>query len=189
MLTMLATRFEAEGPAGQNQLIRVLKRAPFNTETWAIVDGLATEAQTRYWSEVTPNWLINDEDELREMFDRLLLVNRPRAILGAARFNIEKLDLPRIVRLLREVATNPSKLDAEVRFQSFEFKRAFEILDSRSDVSREDLAHLEFLYLSVFQLDERGVPDFLNVKWPNCRHYSCKTKRYLQAHGRRRRSA
>lgn len=159
LLRALVERFRAEGLGGENKIVRLLKCAPFNKQVWQIVDGLPLEMQAQYWSEAVPNWGLDDEGELREMVDRLLLINRPRAALGAVRFEIEKLDSPRIVRLLREVATNPSKLDSEMRFQSYELQRAFEILDNRSDVSRDELAHLEFLYLSAFQHERRGIPN------------------------------
>ncbi len=159
LLAALVARFKLEGSNGENKIIRLLKYAPFNRPVWQIADGLPIEMQAKYWFEAFPNWRLDDEEELREMVDRLLIINRPKAALGAARFEVEKLDSPRIVRLLREVATNSSKLDSEVRFQSYELERAFEILDNRSDVSRDELAHLEFLYLSAFQHEKRGIPN------------------------------
>ena len=37
--------------------------------------------------------------------------------------------------------------------------RAFEVIDRRADVSADDLAHLEFLYLSALQHEKRGIPN------------------------------
>lgn len=158
LLKALVARFTVEGSNGEAKIIRLLKYAPFNPQIWHIVDGLSESLRDKYWTEAIANWRLEGEDEIREMVDRLLLANRPNAALAAVRFEIEKLDSPRIVRLLREVATNPSKLDADIRFQSHELRRAFEILDGRSDVSHEEMAHLEFLYLSAFEHEKRGIP-------------------------------
>jgi hypothetical protein len=91
--------------------------------------------------------------------DRLLLVNRPKAALASVRLHVEKVDSPRVVRLLKALATTSSDVDLNVRFQSHEFVEAFEALDNRADVSMDELAHLEFLYLSALEHDKRGIPN------------------------------
>ena len=96
---------------------------------------------------------------MRELVEQLLAAKRPKAALGAARLQIEKLDSPLIVRLLKDVATTSSEHDSNIRFQGYEFSRAFEILDDRADVSADELAHLEFLYLSALQHEKRGIPN------------------------------
>jgi addiction module HigA family antidote len=160
LLSVLIARFQAIGKAGDDGVLRVLKDAPSKRSTWQLVDALPRELQDRYWSEANPhNWPIDDADELREMVDRLLLAKRPKAALSATRLWIEKLDSPRIVRLLKEVATTPSPADENVRFRSYDFARAFETLDDRADVSPDELARLEFLYLSGLEHEKRGIPN------------------------------
>jgi hypothetical protein len=46
-----------------------------------------------------------------------------------------------------------------VRFKSYDFLRAFETLDGRANVSVEELAHLQFLYLSALEGGARGIPN------------------------------
>jgi len=160
LLLALIARFQAMGNADQANIIRVLKAAPFKKTTWSIVDALPKPLQEHYWVEANPyNWLRDDAEELRETIDRLLLVNRPKAALASVRFQIEKLDSPRIVRLMKAVATTSSDIDVNVRFQSYELVQAFEVLDNRADVSVDEMAHLEFLYLSAFQHEKRGIPN------------------------------
>jgi addiction module HigA family antidote len=160
LLSSLIARFQAVGDADKGNIIRLLKAAPFKKTTWQLVDALPKPLQDRYWVEANPyNWHSDDAEELRETVDRLLLVNRPIAALASVRFYIEKLDSPTIVRLLKAVATSSSEADANVRFQSYEFVKAFEVLDNRADVSTEELAHLEFLYLSALEHEKRGIPN------------------------------
>jgi hypothetical protein len=75
------------------------------------------------------------------------------------RLQVEKLDSPLIAQLLRELMTTSSKRDSNVRFHGHDFGRAFEILDERADVAADDMAHLEFLYLSVLEHEKRGMPN------------------------------
>ena len=158
-LTGLIQRFKAERQNSADRILRVLKLAPFRSFTWQIVDGLPEELRTRYFAEATPNWMVDDAAELQELVDRLLAAKRPKSALGAARFRIQKLGSPLIVRLLKDVATTPSEEDSNIRFSSHEFSQAFEVLDARADVSSDELARLEFLYLSALQNERRGIPN------------------------------
>jgi hypothetical protein len=74
-------------------------------------------------------------------------------------FHIDKLDSPLIVRLLKDLATIASEDDANIRFQAFDFGRTFEVLDQRADISADELAQLEFLYLFALEHDKRGIPN------------------------------
>jgi hypothetical protein len=64
-----------------------------------------------------------------------------------------------LVKLLKEVATKNSEPSGHFRFNSYEIEEAFKMLDERSDVSADEVAHLEFLYLGVLDNAERGIPN------------------------------
>jgi addiction module HigA family antidote len=159
LLSELITRSQKDGPGGESKIIRLLKCAPFKGQTWQHVDRLSSELQSAYWKEALPNYLITDRSELRELVGRLLRVNRPHAALASARFRVEELDSRTIVRLLKEAATKASGFDEEVRFNSYEISKIFEVLDGRTDVSSSELAHLEFTYLTALEHDKRGIPN------------------------------
>jgi addiction module HigA family antidote len=160
LLADLVQRFDADLVNGEQRIIRVLKLAPFKRSTWNIADRLPKRLQVRYSTEASPNWMIDDAGELRELVERLLAVARPAAAFAAVRwFKVDKLDSPLIMRLLRDLATTSSGDDANIRFQSFDFGRTFEVLDQRADVTVDELAHLEFLYLSALGHEKRGIPN------------------------------
>ena len=159
LLNKLITRLQREGAAGERKTNRLLKCAPFKRQTWLHVDRLSSELQSTYWNEAQPNYLLTDGNELRELVERLLKVNRPRAALASARFRVEELDSRTIIYLLKEAATKASSFDEQVRFDSYQISKIFELLDSRTDVSSLDLAHLEFTYLTALEHDKRGIPN------------------------------
>jgi hypothetical protein len=105
LLSALVARFQAMNSANEANIIRVLRAAPFKRTTWSIVDALPKLLQDRCWIEANPfNWHSDEAEELREAIDRLLLIDRPKAALAFVRLYIEKVDSPRIVRLLKAVA-------------------------------------------------------------------------------------
>jgi addiction module HigA family antidote len=160
LLSALILRFQAEGDADEANIVRVLRAAPFKWSTWSVVDAMPEPLRQRYWIEANPyNWHSDEGEELCEAIDRLLLINRPKAALAFVRLYIEKVDSPRIMRLLKAVATTSSNVDVNVRFHSYEFVKAFETLDDRADVPMDELAHLEFLYLSALEHEKRGIPN------------------------------
>lgn len=159
LLTTLKTKFGAEGDAGWSKLLRVLKVSPFGKCTWQHLNGLKPDLKSRYWKEVHPSWYQHDSDELHELLDRLLETNRPRAALSAVQYQFAKIESASLVRLLREVATNGSEPPEHFRPEAYEITQALKVLDTRADISSDEIAHLEFLYLSALDDDERGIPN------------------------------
>jgi hypothetical protein len=159
LLTTLIERFKADRLNSEDRIIRVLKLAPFKRSTWRIADGLHEGLRARYWTEANPDWIVDDAAEVGELVGRLLTAGRPKAALGAVRFQVETLDSPLIVRLLKDLATKSSEHDSNIRFQGYELSQAFEVLDDRAEVSADEMAHLEFLYLSALEHEKRGIPN------------------------------
>jgi addiction module HigA family antidote len=159
LLGNLVTTFESEGSRGQDKIVRLLKCAPFQRQTWRHVDGQPVELQKRYWQECRPDWGHHDREELPEMIDRLLIVNRPRTALNTVRFELKHIDSKTLIRLLTEVATNGSEAAGRYQFNSYDIGQAFGVLDGRPEVSRDELAHLEFFYLGALEHEERGIPN------------------------------
>ena len=159
LLEALMARFGSEGEKGADKIVRVLRNAPFRKSTWLHVDRLNKDLQARYWHDVNPNWANLESDELHELVDRLLTANRPGAALSTVRFEFQKIESPVLVRLLREAATNGSEPPEHYRLQSYEIVQALKVLDHRADVSPDELAHLEFLYLGALDHEDRGIPN------------------------------
>ena len=159
LLSKLIDMFEAEGSAGRDKTFRLLKNAPFMRSTWRHVDRLGHDVRSRYWMEVTPGWGRLERDELNEMVERLLEANRPRAAMSTTRFEFNRIESGTLVRLLKEAATNGAEPPEHYRLQSHEIEEALKALDQRTDVSADELAHLEFLYLSALDHGERGIPN------------------------------
>lgn len=142
-----------------DKLVRVLRMSPFNASTWSLVSKFSEDVRLRYWKEVYATWLHHSPQELRELIDRLLEVDRPRAAFHAVHFVTEELETDVLVRLLREMARSDSEPKHEYHLSTHEIESAFKVLDGRTDVRESDLAELEFAYLAILEDTNRGIPN------------------------------
>jgi len=137
--------------------IRLLVCAPFDGVTWQHVDELPEDLQRRYWQEVHPRWEDHDADDIARLVDELLKVNRPGAAFHAAHVKWELVDTALLVRLLRKVGTYHSEPIDRYMLGSYDISDAFDELEKRGDVPRDELVQLEFMFLSALEHSEHGV--------------------------------
>ena len=78
--------------------VQLLILAPYRRSTWKLVDALGEAAQTKYWSEVAPDWMHDSDAENNESVERLLKARRPRAAFSCIHFEPSKLDLQVLFR-------------------------------------------------------------------------------------------
>jgi hypothetical protein len=138
---------------------RFLKCSPFQHDTWVHVDSEGTEIREQYWREVYPNWLVKDSPDLNEVIDRLLEARRPRAAFFAIHFAFEEIETSRLKRLLQEVGTSDSEVPGTYRLEAYYLSSALTILQGRSGVSEEEMARLEFLFVTALEHTEHRIPN------------------------------
>ena len=148
----------AEGSAIA-RTVRLFRCAPFGRGTWRLLDGYGKEIRDRYWREVFPYWSRHSEEELNELVDRLLEVNRPRAAFQAVDFEWSRLETSRLKRLLRASATVDAEPHGDFPLKAYQISKALESLDNRTGVSRNEMAELEFLYIRALDRSEHGIPN------------------------------
>lgn len=140
-------------------LIHLLVCTPFDSGTWQHVDRLPMPLKQRYWKEVNPRRGPHDASEFATFVDELLKVNRPRAAFYVARLNWERLDSPRLMRLLTEVTTNGAEPSGIYRIDRYHVSKALDSLEQRGDTSRDDLARLEFQFIEILDDTDHGIPN------------------------------
>lgn len=159
LINELIQRFKQGKDKRDDKIIRLLKCAPFHSETWKHVEKLPKKLQRRYWCEVHPRWSGQEAPELKELIDRLLEVGRPRAAFSVAHVKWEEIESEQLTRLLHEVPVNGNEPAGHYQISSYQVTGAFETLQGRADVSKEELARLEFLYIEVLGRSDHGIPN------------------------------
>jgi addiction module HigA family antidote len=138
---------------------RLLKCSPFQRDTWVHVDAQEPEVRAQYWRDVYPGCLRQDFPDINEAVDRLLDAGRPRAAFSAVRFVVKEVETTRLRRLLREIATNASEPAGTYRIEEHHLSSALDALQERPGVTRDEMAQLEFLFISALEHGRRGIPN------------------------------
>ena len=147
---------------GQEEFAALLRLAPFRHSTWCLVDELDTSSHHLYWTEITPQWM-TQEDDMNEAVDRLLTAERPRAAFSCVHFALGKLKPSILVRLMTAIAAGGRESPEHYKLEPYYIVAAFTILDRSGELSSEQMAGLEYAYIDVLStkwgVDEpRGVP-------------------------------
>jgi addiction module HigA family antidote len=136
-------------------LCRYLKCSPFQHATWATVDAIGADMSEGYWREVHPDWLRKDSPDLNEVVDRFLGARRPRAAFFSIHIALDGLETSRLKRLLHEVGTCDFEASGIYRLDTYHLSEALTILQNRAGVTEEEMARLEFLFITVLEHDHR----------------------------------
>ncbi|MCY4588807.1 MAG: helix-turn-helix domain-containing protein [Bryobacterales bacterium] len=145
--------------ADTNRTLRLFLCGPFGQGTWRLLDRFDNEVRDRYWQEVFPYWNRFREAELIELIDRLLEAQRPHAAFHTVRFAWRQIETSRLKRLLLAVATVDTEPSEHYRLDAHQISDALKALDGRPNVSPDEMAQLEFLYVDALDRSEHGIPN------------------------------
>lgn len=155
-LSALLQDFAAGSAA--DKAVRLLKCAPFRAETWAHLEAVPEEWRRCYWHETYVRWERQDESEINTLVDRLLEAQRPRAAFSTVHMDFDKLETKRLVTLLRTVATSAAEPAGHFQLAHHDVSNAFKSLAARADTPRDELAQLEFIYVTALDHSAYGIP-------------------------------
>ena len=142
-----------------DRIVRLFRCAPFRQDIWRLLDRYDEEIRYRYWQEVVPQWNHYSEAELIEIIDRLLEARRPRAAFHAVRLGWPQVETSRLKRLLLAVATVDAEPADWYRLDAYRLSEALDSLDGRTGVSLDEMAQLEFLFITALEHSEHGIPN------------------------------
>lgn len=132
----------------EEDTVKLLMLAPYCRSTWNLVDNLSNAGQTKYWNEITPNWL-SDVAESTEAVERLLRVNRPRAAFSCIELESAKFDASLLFRVLTEIARGGNEQTGQHMLDQYHIGEAFKQINGSLMHSLEDKAGLEFAYIDI----------------------------------------
>jgi addiction module HigA family antidote len=137
---------------------RLFVCAPFQASTWRLLDDYSDDIRTGYWKEVFPSWGQHSSAELNELIDNLLDARRPRAAFYAVQMYFNVIETSRLKRLLRDVATVDAEQAVHFNLDRYYISEALDSLDGRADVTRDEMAQLEFLFIGALDHSKHGIP-------------------------------
>ena len=142
-----------------DRIVRLFRCAPFKQDTWRLLDQFSQEIQDRYWQGVVPQWNHYSETELIEIIDRLLEARRPRDAFYTVYRDWPQVETSRLKRLLHAVATVNDESEDWYRSEDYRLSEALDSLDGRTGVSPDEMAQLEFMFITVLEHSKHGIPN------------------------------
>lgn len=150
---------EATNELSAEEQQRLFKCAPFESSTWRLLDEYGDNIRTGYWKIVQPSWSSHTPSEVIEIVDSLLKVQRPRTAFYAVRMDFNNLETSLLNRLLYDVAKVDTEPYSHYKLESYSISQALDSLESRVNVTREEMAQLEFLYIDALTQTKHGIPN------------------------------
>lgn len=153
----VANTLADEAENASEELLLLLLCMPIQNSTWRRLDSEPSEFQQEYWRNIRVLDVRTLADaETREAIDRLLEVGRAPLAFAAVQHFWDKVETSCLTRLLLELSTSESEDSSSYHFDII---GAFEELDRRTDVTREERAQLEFTYFETLEFSEHGIPN------------------------------
>lgn len=151
-------RAAAEGLLAE-ECKRLFSCAPFRAATWRLLDDYPADVRDGYWKEVSPTWGRHTPAELSELIDCLLEAQRPRAAFQAVHMDLRAIETSYLKRLLRDLGTVNAEPAGQFGPDSYDISEALELLNGRTEVTHDEMAQLEFLFISALDDSEHGIPN------------------------------
>ena len=137
--------------------VRVLLLSlPFRAETWRLLEHQAQAMRKAYWQNVHPRLPAGNPAESNELIDGFLEGERPYCALRAVGGNWSWVETGRMKRLLEAVGrVYPKPIDV-TDMDSYWLYLAFNELETRADVTDEEMAEIEFANILGWIPNERS---------------------------------
>lgn len=127
---------------------------PPNMATWYNLESYPESAQTLYWKRINyPHIWSDDADEIDYFIGKMTLSDRYISAFNLVKHRMEKISWQNLLKLLNGFRTTTEK-DVSIP-NGWYLSKAIEYLESSGQVSRLDLALLEFFFFSAFRSCEK----------------------------------
>jgi addiction module HigA family antidote len=133
----------------QYDFVQLLLLAPFQRDTWQMVDQLEDQHRQTYWNDVSPDWIRDADYENNEAVERLLAADRPRAAFAAIHYNLKVIGPELLFRLMSEMVKEGKDQPGQYQLESYYIEKAFVLLNKSPVLTLEQKAGLEFAYIEA----------------------------------------
>lgn len=157
--TRTAILAELMSELSEERQIRLFTLAPFNQATWNLLNTFPPSIIEEYWKSVVPYWSKHSASSVNEFVASLLNVQRPRAAFYTARIDFDSLETQLLKTLLESVVSIQSEPSNHYLLESYYVSKAFESLNKRPDVTKSEIAQLEFYFVRVLKETKYGIPN------------------------------
>jgi len=148
----------------KNKIAVIIKNTSLCKKVWDIISNLSEDLQEKYWLGINQRIFGPSEDDLEYLIKNLIKFKRPKYALSIIEFPqlMKKVSSDQLIDLLKEVSSSNSEFDKAYNIHSYTIEEAFKVLSERTDVAKDRLSGLEFLYIKTLEHTSYGVPNLEN---------------------------
>ena len=140
-----------------DHVISLFQCAPFRTDIWRLLDSYDEDIRTRYWKEIIPTSHVLNAEEANEVVDNFLTARRPNEAFQTIRFKFKDVETGRLYRLLYALGTAGVSQSGNDRLNAHDVTEALESLDSRSGITTDQKAQLEFMFIDAIRMSKGRI--------------------------------
>lgn len=141
-----------------DSVARVLESLPELMQNWHYIASFGEEIEQAYWAQKTPYPITASLEELLFAVEKYRAVERPTAALSAVSRRLSEIPTDDIVTMLVDgVAERNSNPGAQMASSFFDTEKVISDLAERSDITLQQLAGLEFVYLPALRKDPQAL--------------------------------
>ena len=142
-----------------SETLRLLRSAPFRSETWDLVDRAGTEVRDCYWSEVELRPGTHSDGDVNLLVERFLDAQRPHAAFWMMGNDWSRIETEKLKRVLLAMASAEPESHDQHMTTGHRLEEALESLEGRNEVSPDDLAQLEHVHIDSLVRTPHGIPN------------------------------
>jgi|26BtaG_2_1085354.scaffolds.fasta_scaffold02139_1 hypothetical protein len=137
-----------------------------NQQLWVFISSLDEKIQNLYWQNLRPNFYHISDVEKVFGIEMLLSHKRFFSAIDIASHFSKVIPTKLLAEMLQRAGTDES--NETPRFKSYEIEQIFEEIDTRKDIEKSSIIHLEWLYLPILDsYDTRRNPKNLEEELAN----------------------
>jgi hypothetical protein len=133
----------------------LLINAPFNPETWQLLESLDGTSQDDYWSAVIPGFCRLDSVDASMAVKQLSRCGRARTAFQLVMYQPESIDAIMLKAVLEAIRSGIEP-DGPLP-EGWHIGKALSAIETSGSVSRRDLAMLEFAFFPALEHTEHGT--------------------------------
>lgn len=150
------------GVLSPDHIARVLGSLPEQMQSWQYVASFGEEVERAYWTQKSPSSISAGKEELLFAVEKYLTVDRSIAALSAVSRRLNEIPTNDVVSLLTAgVAERNSSRGAQEAPGFFDLEKVISDLSERPDITLQQLASLEFIYLPALRNEPRALHKLL----------------------------
>jgi len=126
--------------------------------SWEIVASFGVDVDNEYWRQKAAFGFRGTADELDYAIVRYRDCGRALAMIEATHRRLQDVVTSRLLEMLKAAVPEiNAKANGSTAMLEYYIEHLFEELEKRTDVAREELAHMEFVYLPLFHRRKRPL--------------------------------